>query len=157
DAAVARGAIDRFVLVADELGRALRRTGLSQEDLGRIAHYSDAPLVAVTLEGAPWVLYWDADVRLREPIDWIAPSIELMDRDPRVLVANPNWTDPTVEREAIERAGEFTLGQGFSDQVFLARRAELAAPIYGRRCLALYRYPLSHIGDVFEARIDAHM
>lgn len=157
DAAVARGAIDRFVFVADHLDDALARTGLMRTDLGRVLHYSDAPLVAAALPGASWLLYWDADVRLREPIDWIDPAIALMERDPRVLVANPNWVDPTLEREAVEQVGDFTLGQGFSDQLFLARRADLAQPIYRRRCLALYRYPLSHVADVFEARVDAHM
>jgi len=157
DAAVARGALDRSVFVADELEGALEQTGLGREDLGRVAHYSDAPLVAVTMPGAPWLVYWDADVHLREPADWITPAIELMERDPRVLVANPNWVDATLDREAVEQAGDFTLGQGFSDQLFLARRSELASPIYGQRCLALYRYPLSHVADVFEARVDAYM
>ena len=157
EAAVARGAIDRVVFVVDELDGALARTGLTREDLGRVAHYSDAPLVAVALAGAPWLVYWDADVHLREAIDWISPSIELLERDARVLVANPNWVDATLEREAVAQAGDFTLGQGFSDQLFLARRSDLAAPIYRQRCLALYRYPLSHVADVFEARVDAHM
>jgi hypothetical protein len=157
EAAVARGAIEQFAFVADELEGALALTGLTRDDLGRVAHDSDAPLVAVTLDGAPWILYWDADVHLRAPVDWITPSIELMEREERVLVANPNWVDATLEREAVEPAGDFTLGQGFSDQVFLARRAELAKPIYHQRCLALYRYPLSHVADVFEARVDAHM
>ena len=53
--------------------------------------------------------------------------------------------------------GDFSLGHGFSDQLFLARRAELAAPIYTTRCLAELRYPLAHIGPVFESRVDAHM
>jgi hypothetical protein len=156
-AAIDRGAIDRFAFVADHLDGALEATGLTRADLRRVPHYTDAPLVAVTLEGAPWLAYWDADIHLREPVDWITPSIELMDRDPRVLAANPNWVDPTLDREAVGQAGDFTLSQGFSDQLFLARRADLARPIYGQRCLALYRYPLSHVADVFEARVDAHM
>ena len=156
-AAVDRGAIDHFVFVADELDGALRQAGLTHKDLGRVPHYSDAPLVAVTTAGARWLVYWDADVRLADPADWITPSIELMERDARILAANPNWVDPTLEREAVEQAGDFTLSQGFSDQVFLVRRADFARPIYRQRCLALYRYPLSHVADVFEARVDAHM
>jgi hypothetical protein len=156
-AAVSRGAIDRFAFVADHLDDALARTGLTRAELGRVLHYSDAPLVAATLPGPSWIAYWDADVHLREPADWITPAIELMERDRRVLVANPNWPHPTLEREAVEQAGDFTFSLGFSDQLFLARRADLAQPIYRRRCLALYRYPLSHVADVFEARVDAHM
>jgi hypothetical protein len=157
DAAVMRGAIDRYAFVADRLDGALDVTGLTRGDLGRVAHYSDCALVAVALDGAPWLVYWDADVHLREPVDWISPSIGLMERDARVLVANPNWVYPSLENETLEQAGDFALGQGFSDQVFLARREDLARPIYAQRCLSLYRFPLSHIADVFEARVDAHM
>jgi hypothetical protein len=77
--------------------------------------------------------------------------------DPRVMVANPAFTDATLARETRERSGDFALGDGFSDQLFLARRAELAAPVYGQRCLAQLRYPVAHLGAVFESRVDAWM
>jgi hypothetical protein len=154
---VQAGEIDRYAFVADHLERALRITGLTERDLARIPHYSDCPLVAVTLEGPPWLLYWDADVRLETPADWISPSLEQMEGDSRILAANPNWVDPTLERETIERRDDFALGHGFSDQVFLARRADLASPIYGQRCLAVVRSPLAHLGKIFETRIDLWM
>jgi hypothetical protein len=156
-ALVERGEIDDFVHVADRLDHALAVTGLTRDDLGKMAHYSDCALVAVTLEGAPWIVYWDVDVRLAEPHDWITPSIAMFERDPRVMVANPAFVDPTLEPEARERHGDFVLGDGFSDQLFLARRSELAAPIYRQRCLAQLRFPMAHLGAVFEARIDAWM
>ncbi|MDQ4041372.1 MAG: hypothetical protein M3141_06440 [Actinomycetota bacterium] len=154
---LATGEIDRYAFVEDRLPDALSATGLSPRDLGRIPHYSDAPLVGVTLEGPPWVLYWDAGIRMSEPGDWITPSVAAMGRDSRILIANPRWSDPTLERETIEHDGDFALGHGFSDQVFLARRDELARPIYGQRCLSSWRYPLAHVGRVFEARVDSWM
>lgn len=154
---VRAGEIDRWAFVEDVLGTALIRTGLSRSDLGPVPYFTDWALVAVTVEGPDYVLLWDADVRLREPSDWITPSLELMNRDPRVLIANPNWEHPNIGTFTFEVDGNFHLGHGASDQVMLGRRSELGRPIYGDRTLALRRYPVSHLADIFEARIDSHL
>jgi hypothetical protein len=157
DTVIDAGELDTVYFVEDRLDKALERTGLTRADLGRIPYFSDFALVAVTLEGPDWILHCDAEVELRAPADWIVRSLELMARDARVLVANPTWTAPTLERETIEWTDEFALGLGFSDQLFLARRSELARPIYGERCAARLRYPMAHVGHIFEARVDAYM
>jgi hypothetical protein len=154
---VEQGELDGYALVDDLLPRALDATGLTRKDLGRTARYTDCALVAVTMPGSPWLLYWDAGIRLREPANWLDPTVELMNADRRILVGNPTWTDPTLERETLEWRGDFAIGLGFSDQVFLARRDDLARPIYQQRCAALYRSPVAHIGRIFEARVDAWM
>jgi hypothetical protein len=154
DRLIAAGEISRVVFVADRLDHALARTGLDRPDLEPASWHVDWALVAVTLDGPEWMLHWDADVRLREPADWVGPALELMERDRRVLIANPNWEDPTLERFTSETMGPFALGHGFSDQVFLGRRTELGAPIYRQRCLARWRYPFP---DSFEARVDAYL
>jgi hypothetical protein len=158
------GLIDEFHFVADRLDRALETTGLTRRGLEPLLHYSDAALVAATLPGSPWLLYWDPEARLIEPMDWITPALALMTRDARVMVANPSWEPPDpldrrhgVEREAIETRDGFAIGHGFSDQVFLAARSALAAPIYGQRCIARIAYPGAHKTHVFEARVSAHM
>lgn len=151
------GEIDRWIFVADALEQALERTGLTKAELGPIAYFSDWALVGVTVDGPDFVLLWDADVRLREPSDWVSPALELMGRDPRVLIANPNWEFPNIDDFTFETDGEFHLGHGASDQVMLGRRCELGRPIYNDRTLALRRYPVSHLGDIFEARIDSHL
>ena len=152
------GELTDVVVVAEHLDAALRTTGLARRHLGRVPHYSDCALVAVTMPGAPWLLYWDADLRLVEPVDWITPSVELMERDRRVLVACPNnWHHPEPGRTAIEAHDGFAFAYEFSDMVFLARRAELARPIYRDRSVAVFRFPLAHIGHIFEARLDAHL
>jgi len=158
------GEIDEFHFVADHLDDALRTAGLQRRDLEPLLHYSDAPLVAATLSGSPWFLYWDPEARLAEPMDWITPALELMGRDSRVTVANPSWElpdahgqRPGVEREATEMSGGFALGHGFSDQVFLVRRATLAARIYAQRCIVCLVYPAAHKARVLEARVSAYM
>jgi hypothetical protein len=158
------GEIDELHFVADHLDRALAIAGLRRDELEPLLHYSDAPLVAATLPGSPWLLYWDPEARLAQPVDWIAPALELMSGDERVVVANPSWElpdaggrRPGVEREMIATRAGFAIGHGFSDQVFLARRAFLAAPIYRQRCIASIAYPGAHKARVFEARVAAHM
>jgi hypothetical protein len=154
---VERGELDTYAFVDDLLPAALEKTGLTQRDLGRIARYTDYLLAAVTMEGPPWLLYWDADVHLDAPVDWVTPALQLMAEDGRVLVSNPVWADPTLERETIEWRGDFAIGQGFSDQLFLVRRREFAAPIYRQRCAVLCRSPMAHMGALFETRVDAWM
>ena len=112
----------------------------------------------MTLTGPPWVLHWDADVRLREPIDWVTPALVRADVDARIAVANPqSWFPGLAEREALAVSGGLAVGYGFSDQVFLARREDLARPIYRKTAPAAWRGPLSHVAPIFEQRVDAWM
>ena len=151
--AVDLGWISAFVFVEDELDRALSLTNVSLQDIEKTQHFSDWAFVTVTMEGSPWVLHWDADVRLDQPYDWVSPSLELMSRDRRVMVANPS----PLEVEPIETYGDFVLTQGFSDQVFLCRRSDFSGPIYKERCIARWRYPMIAFEPIFEARVDSWM
>jgi len=156
------GEIDACFFVEDHIDEALRRTGLTAADIARAPHFTDWGLVLVSVPGPDWILHCDPEVRLQAPCDWVAPSIELMDHDGRVMVANPRWYAPTprhdtLARTTLEHVGDFALGLGFSDQLFLARRSELAKPIYRQRCLATRRYPMANVSPTFEARVDAWM
>jgi hypothetical protein len=163
-ALIAAGEADELHFVADRLDGALRTAGLRRSELEPLLHYSDGPLVAATLPGSPWLLYWDPEARLTDPLDWVTPALALMSADERVIVANPSWEAADaagrragVEREASETRAGFAIGEGFSDQVFLASRAVLAAPIYSQRCIVRLSYPGAHKAHVFEARLAAHM
>ncbi len=155
------GEIDRFVFVSEFLDTALRITGMSRDDLGRFPHFVDWGLVTVSCARSPWLLHWDAEVTLEKPVNWIGPAIERMKSDESVLVANPSFDTDSIRggiRKGLYRAvGDFALGYGFSDQVFLARTERLARPIYKEKCLASLRFPLAHILSSFEMRIDAYM
>ena len=157
DELVASAEITSYAFVDDHLEQSLSASGMKLKDLGCIPHYSDCALVAIHLLGSPWLCYWDAEARLQQPVNWIDPAIKLMEGDRRIIVANPNWWRDGLDAETDERIGEFSLGYGFSDCVFLCRRADLSAPIYHYRTVASLRYPLSYISPVFEQRIDAFM
>jgi hypothetical protein len=158
----AAGELDAAFFVEDHIEEALRRTGMTREAIARAPYFTDWGLVLVTAPGPDWLVHCDPEVRLQEPVDWVSPSIVLMQRDRRVMVANPSWYAPTPQhdtlaRTTLERVEGFSLGLGFSDQLFLGRRSELAAPIYRQRCLATRRYPMANVSPSFEARIDAWM
>jgi len=157
EALLSRGEIDAYIFVADRLERALQLCGLTPAELGRISHYSDCALVAVTLGGAPWLLYWDAEVHLERRYNWVDPAAEFMDEDRRVFAANPVSWRGEVNWSTLDHKGPFALGYGFSDAVFLGRRSEFARPIYRERCLISLRYPLSHVAADFEQRVDSYM
>lgn len=157
DERIAAGGLDAVFFVADHVDAALAQTGLTREDLMPVAYFLDFALVAACLPGPDLMVVNDADVGLEAPFDWITPSLELMAQDPRVMIANPNWEDATLEASTVEHSGPFALGPGFSDQLYLGRRAELGAPIYTQRCLATLRYPLSHVARIYEARVDAYL
>lgn len=156
------GELDAWFFVEDHIDHALRITGMSAADIARAPYFTDWGLVLVTLPGPEWVVHCDPEIRLQEPRDWVTPSLELLGRDRRVMIANPQWYAPTPRHDTLARStldwtDEFALGLGFSDQVFLARRSELAAPIYTQRCLASRRYPMANVSRSFEARVDAWM
>jgi hypothetical protein len=156
------GELDGWCFVEDYIEDALRMTGLANADIDRAPHFTDWGLVLVTLPGPDWLVHCDPEVRMQKPCNWITPSIELMERDRRVMIANPRWYAPTPRHETLgsstlERTGEFALGLGFSDQLFLCRRSEMAAPIYSQRCIATRRYPMANVSPSFEARVDAWM
>jgi hypothetical protein len=154
------GELDACFFVEDHIDGALQRVGLPRAEIARAPYFTDWGLVLVTVPGPDWLVHCDPEVRLLQPRDWVTPSIELMERDRRVMVANPRWYAPTprhdtLARSTLEYTDEFSLGLGFSDQLFLGRRSELAAPIYSQRCMATRRYPMANVSRSFEARLDA--
>ncbi len=163
------GEISDWFFVVDELPRALAIVGLNQTDLGRTAHYSDWALVAVTLPGSAYLCCWDAEAQLTAPQNWIGEALNLLEKRKDILVASPNSLDDSQTRAQIkkpwcrirwrplETVDNIQLGYGFSDQLFLAKRTELARPIYKEFCIASMAYPLSQINPIFEQRIDSYM
>lgn len=150
------GDINAYYFVADYINDALKMAGLTVRDLGRIPHYTDCSLVAVYL-AKDWLLYWDGEIRLKEPVNWIDPAIELFKKDSRIFVANPNWCFPGLDDETWETKGSFALGYGLSDQCYLVKKSDIGRPIYKYRAPISLRYPMIQIEKIFEARLDSYM
>ena len=166
-ACVERGEVDRFLFVEDLLPSALRATGLRAADFGPYLHWSDCCLVALNAPGPELLCYVDVDLRLSRQHDWVQEAITIMDKEPSVAVANPNWIHPdgstSIAREA-DRAGDgYFIGYGFSDQVFLLRRSRFSGKLRRRwvpmrlESPASARWEVAAEGHFFEEFMDAYM
>lgn len=115
------------------------------------------PLSAIYAAKSDYLLYLTGDVRLDKPLDWIGKAIRLMEKEPRFKVANPLWNGRIDEakREAFgKKRGFYLSDKGFSDQLFLVRRADFCAPIYNEIREDAAHFPR---GDVFEKRVFSAM
>jgi len=159
DAAVARGECDLYVLVAKELPMALERCGLRLDDIAPVLHFVDFHLVTVATATADYVLHNAGDVELERPFDWISDAVARLEQDEQFLVAAPNYRSHPglVERESLRFEAPYWIGYGFTDQCFLGQTRRLATPMYSEWNLISNRYPMAHIGRIFEARVDAYM
>jgi hypothetical protein len=157
EARLAAGEITQFFFVAEHLDQALAKVGLTRAKLGPLPFYSDWALVALTVPGSDWIVHWDADVHMEQPMDWIMPSLQLIAHNPAIATANPCWKQADTRREERYRVGSFILSYGFTDQVFLLRRSEFARPIYRFWVPISMRFPVSHVGPYFEQWVDAYM
>lgn len=151
------GEISEFHYVSGLLDGALGKVRLRRSRIAKAIHYTDCALVAATLSGSSHVVYSDADVFMREPMDWITPSLDLMASDDRIAVANPLWVTNRTRPEAREVRGLFGIGYGFSDQLYLYERKEFSKPIYNSFVPISYRYPTSYIAPIFEQMVDSYM
>lgn len=156
-AAVESGEVTRVVFVEDHLEEALRVTRLRRSSMQRLPHFTDWALAALVLGGPDWLLHWDAEAVLDEPCDWVSPSVAYLAAHPGIVVANPESWFRLARREAQHVDGDFAVGYGFSDQVYLMRRSQFARPIYRKIAPASWRGPLSHVEPIFEQRVDAWM
>jgi hypothetical protein len=156
------GEIDKYIFVFDHIDQALEKTGLTYVDLGVLVHFNDWALAGAFTARSPWLVNWDAEIRMIKPMNWIDPSIEFLSANSYVFVASPNpnpdWVRGSLTKQrTMQLNGNFATGYSFSDQVFLGRTKQFASPIYKEKCLASLRFPLAYLGSTFEKRIDSYM
>lgn len=160
DALVAGGELSSFAFVSDHVERALREAGLPRRVLRVRPYLLDYGIVMPHVVSTPWLLGWDAETRLREPLNWIAPSLELMQQDARVFHTSLNWPpsrpgEAGLESETVETSGPFALNWGFSDQLFLLRRDDLLGRVYRSFAPAAMVRHAPH-PYTFEYRVESH-
>jgi len=102
-------------------------------------------------------LLWNRS--LERPFDWITDAVTTLQANPRFFAANPDLVDhPGLsEQTALWFEDPYWINRSFSDQCFLGATARYAAPIYEEWNEASNRYPMSSVGRIFEARVDAYM
>jgi hypothetical protein len=153
-AAESHDAIDR-VEVADE--KVLEFFGLKKSDFNEWQYYNAlAPLSAIYHCKTEYLLYLTGDVYLKKPVDWIEKAIRFMEKK-GAKVANLTWNDNYKEAKRESRRSTwnfYVADQGFSDQMFLVKRSDFAAPIYGEIRSDSNHFPR---GDVFEKRVFSFM
>lgn len=155
---VTSGVVDGFVEVAHALPDALAVTGLKLRDLEPLEHYTDHFLVKVCQPGPRFLLHWDTDVRLDQSCDWVTPGIDYLQRHREVAVVSVGWPDTwSMDAERLSIDGDFDLGYGFTDHLFLVERRRFARRIYRRFAPAAWWYPTSFLTAIFEQRVDAWM
>ncbi len=159
DAAVARGDCDEYVVVADELPRALDVCGLRLQDIGRVLPFTNFLLVTVATASAEYVLHIAGDVYLDHPFAWVDDAVAKLKDNPHYFAVAPN---PAAYAGLAEQTAEqfddpYWVNKNFSDQCFLGATKDFAAPIYSEWHPASNRYPMTNVGRIFEARVDAHM
>lgn len=150
--------LDDVVLVEDHAAAALRHFKLTRDDLGRGYVYSISELVGLYLARTDYLLHFAGDTVLAGPLKWLPSAMALMERRQDVAVTNVSWSSDMEQPrgEASDTDGDFLLGYGFSDQMYLVRTDDFRQTIFGESHVASGRYP-AYGGELFEKRVDAWM
>jgi hypothetical protein len=151
---VDEGVLTRFVVAED----ILHFFSLKRSDFNEWQYYNAlAPLMAIHECKSDYLLYSTGDVYLKRRVNWIGKAIRFMEKTPQVKVANLTWNDNYKEakKESCRGTWNFYVSKrGFSDQMFLVRKKDFYAPIYGQIREDSHHFPR---GDVFEKRIFSYM
>ena len=154
EGAIERGILSR-VVVAKELPS---RFELSRSDFNEWQYYNAlGPLTAIDACQSDYLLYLTGDVYLKKGVNWLPRALRYFETHPECKVANLTWNGQRREaaQEAYRKTWNFYVARrGFSDQMFLVRRRDFQAPIYGWVDPESRHYPR---GAVFEARVFSHM
>jgi hypothetical protein len=154
-ALVEAGELTGYRFVADAIDEALRVARLPRRVLKRRGYFLDFGLAMTVTGTQPFILGWDPETELVEPTAWVEPAIQLLEADSSVGSASPIWpARETLADEAVREDSTWIYNWGFSDQVFLVRRADVAAPIYRAFAPASLARHEAH-PFTFEARLES--
>jgi hypothetical protein len=149
-----QGILTRYIVAQD----ILPHFQLQRSEFNDWQYYNAlAPLSAIYECKSDYLLYLTGDVYLKKPVNWLPKTLRAMGKNPNFKVANLTWNDNYSEakKESSRTSWNFYIAtDGFSDQMFLVRRADFQAPIYREVCPSATHYPR---GDVFEKRVYSFM
>jgi hypothetical protein len=154
---VGAGTIDRFVWAEDLWPRIARELGIPPGWFGAAWPYSVPEICELATARTDFVLHVAGDVRFAAPKGWLERAVRAFD-DPGVSIVTAT---PPAGRQWVSERGK-AIGDGwtqtrlFSDQLFMARRAELlAGSVMKSEHPASARYPKPGGALTFEARVGA--
>jgi hypothetical protein len=160
DKLVARGVINRYIIVRDHEEQLLAALQLSKESFKGGYYYSIAEMVSISQCATEYLLHFSGDSLLEKGgKPWIDKAIETMNGEERILAANPCWNFdyPGAAKESFKEDNDWYYSEGgFSDQCYLVKASRFTGTIYTETHPDSARYP-EYGGELFEKRIDAYM
>lgn len=133
--------------------------GLEAKDFWLASYQSLADLCAIATCETKYIVFFSGDSCPWGKSNWVSDGIKLLEENPAIMIVNPLWNGfyDFEKLAAVAENDECFLSHGFSDQCYLARTADLKAPIYGETNEDADRiFPRQH-GNTFEKRVSAYM
>ncbi|WJS92960.1 hypothetical protein NYQ10_12770 [Flavobacterium johnsoniae] len=156
---IKEGVIDNYFVVEDYESLVLDHFELSADSFDGGYYYSIAELVGIYKCETDYLMHFSGDsFPVNNNINWIKNAIEIMYRNPNIIVANPTWNYNfrEAEKESFEQIEDFYSGYGFSDQAYLIRKQDFIEKIYKEKNKDSERYP-KYGGELFEKKVDSFM
>lgn len=155
---VKKGIITSAVFVDGMADKVLDFFSIDKDSFKGGYYYSIQELAGIFNCKTDYLLHFSGDTIMGDGAEWIGESINRMESDREILVANPNWqrSGDMAKQESLSEDGSFYKGFGFSDQCYLVRNADLRKPVYNEKNEVSERYPV-YGGELFEKRVDAYM
>ncbi len=150
-------AISDYFRVEDHIDAALKKSGLKKSDISKVTHYIDRALVCSEITKSEYFVHRDSDVYLEKDVNRIKPCIQEMEKNRKILIANPFWRQYNKWYFWFKKNNDFYYAYRFSDQLYLVRKNDLLQDIYKYDHIYTSIFPLYTIGRTFEARIDSYM
>lgn len=159
DKLISQNIIDEYYVVEEYADEALKKFNITKESFNGGYYYSITELVSIHLCDTDYLLYLASDSILENKnFNWVDKAINIMENNPKILVANATWNFKydEAERESFSEDDEWYYGYGFSDQCYFIKTSNFNQSIYNEYNSASDRYP-SYGGECFEKRVDSYM
>lgn len=124
--------------------------------------YSIAELCGIYSCRTKYLLHFSSDSYIPseyKDVEWIYSAIDVMERNPQYIVANPTWNYrwEGAEKESFDLIeNKFFVSCGFSDQCYLINTEAFRKPVYGYDHPDAEMYP-QYGGNHFERRVFCFM
>lgn len=153
------GSVESFLKIDNCAKHLLIPYGLKPSDFDPLPYQSLADLCAIHRCDTEFMVFFAGDAVPWGKSNWVHEGIELLVRNPEIMIVNPMWNgfESHARSEHQAETDRFFVGQGFSDQCYLARAADLRKDIYHETNEVSDRRYCKEHGNTFEKRVDAWM